>query len=278
MPSGLAISRPTWAGRAQPARVASQWANRLWAAARLAVLFQNGQKAQYDHVAGQFSAVVGNTTYTHDPVLGECGLFDGTGDRLTWSAHTIGANQNTTFACVVRITSFEINDSLLTTRGASNVGLNLGVDAGTGTQLRLTKGGVISTDSGIVLSADVPYFIGASYRHSDGAHRFVVRRLDTGALTTANATNSTAYSAGDGTVCVGGDGMFSTDMACKMAMAYIGDGFFDTDLLVRWSLDPFAMFRADELRRPAKAPALAGALIGVGLTRSALMGRRRLVA
>ena len=216
--------------------------DRLRAAAQLSIFVDKGVLQQRDLAKGTLGVAAGNPVVGYDGDLGMVIDFDGTGDRLSYSAHPWVANSDATMAVIIKIDTLAVNDSMLTTRAASNVGLVMSLDGGSGTTWRLTKGGVVSIDSSITLSTGVPYFLAVSYRHSTGDTRFVTRRLDTGAITLANATNSTAYSAGDGTFTVGGDQNFTTDLDCKIAAAYISDRCFVTDELQMWSLDPFALW------------------------------------
>lgn len=230
----------------------------LRAAALLSVFVDRGVLQQADRALGTLGVAAGNPVIGYDGDLGMVIDFDGTGDRLAYSGHPWAANSDATFAFIGKFDSFAANDSFLTTRGAVNQGLVFGqISTGTG-ELRLTKGGVVSTDSGIVPVTGVPYFCAVSYRHSTGEHRFVARRLDTGALSTGSATESSAYSAGDGTFTVGGDQNFATDSDMKIAAAYISNRCFDSDDLQRWARDPFGVWIEPNPLDPALYVAPAG--------------------
>lgn len=260
--------RPEIQERIDPGRVSAGLFNSLWDFCVLAMVAEWGYVQQYDHVSGAFpSSVDGNPSAGQRAYLGPVLEFDGTGDRLRFNAHAWPANSDATFGFVIQFDAVDPNDTWLRTSATTNAGLVVSVQAGSPFNLRLTKGGVVSIDSSIPIAANVPYFIAVSYKHSTGATRFVVRRLDTGAISTDSQTEGTAYSAGDGTIVVGGDAVFSVDPDNAMAMAFASQRFHDTDVLVEWSLDPFGPFRMDTAFSPA---GIVGSVVALNCTSDAL--------
>jgi hypothetical protein len=224
--------------------------NRLWARARLAVLVRPGGVQQLDHARRAVGVSVGNPTIVIDRLLGPCWLGDGAGDGLSFSGRPWPANIDVTFMAVGQ------TDSNGRPFGHTSTGLggysffHASTDV-----LRLNKNGVANVDSAYSISTGVPYAHLCSYRFADGATRFVSRRLDTNAVSTASTTDTSGDLAGNGSFWLGGYAATpSISLAGRIAALYIGNLFLDTADLTIFSADPWGLWREAPGPRLARVP------------------------
>lgn len=170
---------------------------------------------------------------------------------IEFTRHRIPAtatNFDITLATVVR---FE------TTAGARTVGLgattNNGIHLQLATaQLSLTKGGVADIPSGITITADVWYFLAASYDATAGQVQYLVKDLATGVVRTATVANGSAFAASDGIAYV------AHDRNTPSINSYCAGGWIATtrvtlETLRRWAVDPFVFNRPQRRLRYAVA-------------------------
>jgi hypothetical protein len=224
--------------------------NRLWSAARLAVLVQPRGVQQFDHVRRTVGANVGNPTITIDPIMGPCWLGDGTGDAQSFAAHPWAANLDVTFMAVGQ-TAANSRPFGHTSTGLGGLALFHSV----ANTLRLVKNGVANVDSSYSLSTGVPYVHLCSYRVSDEAVRFVSRRLDTNAVSSSAMTSAGGSVAGNGSFWLGGyDATPAISMQGRIAALYIGNLFLDTGDLTAFSADPWGLWREAPGPKSARVP------------------------
>lgn len=227
----------------------------------------------FDLVRGQLGGIGGNPTTAVVSNMQKVWVGDGSGDNATFGDRpTTMTGRDIVLAAVVQITgATSAAHRFLTTSNTTNAGFDIErIGDSQGGDLAFTKGGVVLIDSNLTMPVNVPHFVAASYRDSDGQIEFVVRRLDTGALLTASTTNTQTPSNGDGVWTVGGSSVFTSNMwSGDIAFAAIGKKYVPVDTLVQWASDPYCFLRRQIQPRiffVAAAPAAGGLARMVFLT------------
>lgn len=220
------------------------------------VLFRGSLGVQ-DLQKSQFGVLQGNPTHVILPFLESAFGGDGTGDAVEFAGRPTAASTSDVTLMVLAVTTSLTTDRVaLATSAATNAGFRLQHDANS---LVFAKGNVADVDSGILLTANVPYALLISHLAGSTVN-WVVRRMDTGSISTATQSHSSAPQAGDGIYAIGGARVFSSNMWLgQIGMAVIGTGFVPMGMLIAWSRDPYAFLRP-VIRRRWFVPAAADTL------------------
>ena len=143
-----------------------------------------------------------------------------------------------TIACIIVLNASGVFESYVSTSG-TNTGWRLGLDQNNSFGMEIIQGGVAVILSNTTLTANVPYFLAAST--TGAAANFVIKRLDNGALISAQTAYGSSPSAPNGTYLIGNGN--STGAQSNIAAAMIGTGSFLTPTqLVQWSTDPWSLW------------------------------------
>ncbi len=228
-----------------PGLIDPQW-RWIWRKAVLAITIRPGDHLnEFDFALKELSVTNGNPTKGTDAFLGGSSLIcDGTDDAIEWSNGRIpdSYDDDISLGVVAQLASTGTERRIVGTSAAVNGGWALSYLSNE--IFVLTKGGRTNVQSAITLPANVPLFLAASYRKSDGLTNFVVKRLDTAALTTATATDTQIPINGDGIFYLGGARVFSANMHDgPVSMGMIVTEYSPMDQLIAWSIDPFGPFR-----------------------------------
>lgn len=220
----------------------------FWRKALLAVMVTpGGQLVEFDFAGRKLGTMTGAPTKVTVPSLGAAIDFPGGGSqRLAFSGKPAALRKLTAAALIMRDGNVAFASFLATDEGSFNNGYSIGDSGGTSSSFGIVKAGVTAITSGLTISTGVPYFAATSHDEQTGATNFVLRRLDTGALSIATATNTQASSSGDGTFIVGNTRpatLGTLGWNGKVAMGFIADDFQPMAELVRWSEDPWGPFR-----------------------------------
>jgi len=233
-----------------------------------------GPANMIDLLTGGSGALTGTPTALTTPFGPSC-VFSTIGQHLAYSGKSTGLDAVMCMAMVFTPVTDVANRGYLATSSGAN-GYSFQVD-GTG-NLRYNVDGVVSITSAVTIAINTPYFAAMSGR--TGSQSFLIRRLDTGAITTG--TTATAYTAiAPSGISWIGDTNGLGHCGARINAVMMSANYFTVPQLMQWAEDPWAFWYQTPnvlpmmMMSPSTAPpVIAGGAIGLYSDEGLIIRRR----
>jgi hypothetical protein len=197
----------------------------------------NGSIAAYDAVIPGRGAVNGAPKVAFDKKLGPCVAFGGTSDYFTFAHRTTANDKNVTIAVIATITGTTGNDQVFFTTDSSGTGGWRLRYTSSGT-LNLVKNSIAGIDMGTGPVGNVPYLLVASNNSTSGATNFLMKRLDTGVVTTGTASDTNSPGAPNGSYALGSNAG-SAGADSNIGAVLFNAQYMTMAQLQAWAADPW---------------------------------------
>jgi hypothetical protein len=203
---------------------------------------------------GRLGTRAGSPSFAIDGVIGPAFNAIATTDASSFSGQSTANDATVTLAVILRFNALGATQTILGTSSANN---GWRIYATAGSTLAFVAGGVAVQDSGISISAGVPYLFIVSINAS--VANYLVRNLHTGKVVTASSA-SASPAAPNGTYLIGTNS-FSECANAKIAAVMISARYMSLWQMRQWAADPWLFWYPRTKDYPIAVAAVGGGFI-----------------